>query len=55
MKIDYKKLLKKYIQHVVDCEGVDFISNIRTNKDSIGFHLDEYEEMVKLEKEIFGE
>ena len=26
--MDYKRLLEKYIQHVYDCEGVNFISNI---------------------------
>ena len=25
MKRDYRALLKKYIEHVVDCEGTDFI------------------------------
>ena len=24
--IDYEALLKKYIEHVVDCESVDFLS-----------------------------
>lgn len=24
--MDYKKLLRKYIEHVIDSEGIDFIS-----------------------------
>jgi hypothetical protein len=26
MEVDYRKLLEKYISHVKDCEGVDFIN-----------------------------
>lgn len=29
MTIDYKELLRKYIDHVSACEGVDFIGRIR--------------------------
>jgi hypothetical protein len=26
-EIDYKELLKKYIQHIVNCEGIDFLDH----------------------------
>jgi hypothetical protein len=41
-------LFKRYIQHVVDCEGVNFLDKIHFNGNSIKFTDDEIEFLNKL-------
>jgi hypothetical protein len=41
-------LFKRYIQHVVDCEGVNFLHQIHFNGNSIKFTDDEIEFLNKL-------
>jgi hypothetical protein len=58
--IDYRALLLKYIQHVGDCEGVDFISHVMPVGDGsyqtdwggdTVFTAEEYAELQKLGRE----
>ena len=45
--IDYENLLKKYMAHVVDVEGSDFLFGIKTNEQEVG-----YSEQVFTEEEL---
>ena len=45
--MNYRELLKKYINHVANCEGVTFISQLHKNS----FTEEEIEELIKLDKE----
>lgn len=47
-RIDYRNLLKKYINHVGECEGTVFLSS--TYEDS--FTKEEYDELLKINKEL---
>ena len=46
--IDYRELLKKYIEHVGDCEGSVFLSEMWRRKD---FTDDEWSELLNLDNE----
>jgi len=47
--IDYKELLRKYIQHVDNCEGCDFIEDCNTGTGhGGGFTEDEINELKEL-------
>ncbi len=43
----YKNLLRKYIQHVVDCEGTDFIW-LGSHHSGVGFSDQETEDLETL-------
>ena len=45
--IDYRELLRKYINHVGCCEGITFLSNIYASD----FTTEEFAELQKLDKE----
>ncbi len=47
--INHKELLKKYIEHVLTCEGYSFISDIQSYE---GFSDEEVEELRLLELEV---
>ena len=47
--IDHEELLKKYIEHVVLCEGYSFISDIENYE---GFTDEEIQHLEKIESEI---
>ena len=47
--INHKELLKKYIEHVLTCEGYSFISDIQSYE---GFSDEEIKELELLELEI---
>ncbi len=49
MKIDYEKLLLKYIQHIRDSFGHDLLYSVKNSK-KISFTNDELEFLQKLEK-----
>jgi len=49
--IDHKELLKKYIGHVVDCEGVEFI-HCGNNHSEVVFTEEEWRELELLAKEL---
>lgn len=44
------ELLKKYIDHVRDCEGIDFIDRIHDYRDSVHFTESEIEILKSLTK-----
>lgn len=57
MSLDHRALLKKYLQHVGDCEGVFFLRT-RPNKNWPGgerFNDAEWEELQAIADEIMGE
>ena len=49
-------LLKKYIQHVVDCEGCDFLRNGDRSQysDFVDFTDEEWAKLRQLSEEPFG-
>lgn len=47
-EIDYRKLLKKYITHVSECEGVTFINDWRR---TVHFTNEEWDELELLDEE----
>ena len=49
------KLLKKYIQHVLDCEGITFIRSINCCESDVVFTKEEIEILLKLRKEVIEE
>lgn len=49
MDIDYKALLVKYIEHVTECEGTDFLSSGWYFDETI-FSKDEWELLQELSK-----
>jgi hypothetical protein len=49
--VDYKELLSKYIEHVLDNEGVDFIGHGISFNDVI-FTKEEWIELEKISKEV---
>ena len=46
--MDYRELLKKYMDHVADCEGVFFLSN----SDRVKFTDEEWKELEKIIDEL---
>lgn len=52
-QFDYRDLLKRYIEHVGDCEGTTFITKLNEEPSSdVRFTADEVEEMERIEREI---
>jgi hypothetical protein len=50
--LDYKELLKKYIAHIIDCEGMDYIErNINGPGHSVTISNKEQAELQKLAAE----
>ncbi len=49
--IDYRELLKKYINHVGEAEGVTFIWGWQGIEESDNFSLEEKDELKKLDQE----
>lgn len=49
--MDYKELLKKYIIHVAEWEGVDFINDWRLGRESL-FTEGEWATLVAVKAEI---
>ena len=45
--IDYKTLLEKYVDHVKECEGVDFIL-FGQDKSDIDFSKEEWDELKRI-------
>lgn len=49
--MDYKELLRKYMDHVLQCEGIDFTDRLNEGLESeIVFSDDEVEELKKLSR-----
>jgi hypothetical protein len=51
--MDYRELLKKYINHVGYCEGTTFIH--MAYPDDMGFTAEEVAELEKLDAEVLAE
>lgn len=50
--IDYRTLLRKYIAHVTDCEGIAYIADYRGHYMSdVDFTFEEWAELKRLEAE----
>lgn len=47
-----KSLLKKYMQHVENCEGVNFVSDIGASWSGIDFNKEEKDLLERLDEEI---
>lgn len=48
--MDYKELLKKYMTHIVEIEGVSFLD---LSNNDFSFTKEELEILEEIEKEIF--
>jgi len=56
MELDHKLLLRKYIEHVAECEGVDFIMYCNDHTHSgVKFSDAEVAELELLKKEGYHE
>lgn len=52
MTIDYRELLRKYIAHVYEEEGLTYIGSPYTNRDASPFSKEEISELEALNAEI---
>lgn len=51
--MDYKELLKKYMAHVVDCEGTTFVNRLNSGCGAdVDFTEEEVLELERIEHEI---
>lgn len=51
--MDYEELLKKYMQHVLDCEGTDFVWQLNSGGPcDVEFTAEEVEILEKLSEDI---
>lgn len=48
--MNHKELLTKYIQHVRECEGVDYINKVNGSVSDVYFNTDEFRELERLRK-----
>lgn len=46
--MDYEELLKKYMQHVKDCESIDYVDRIGDSQSEVEFTQEEREELELL-------
>lgn len=49
--MDYEELLKKYMQHVRDCESIDYVDRIGDCGSDVDFTDDEKAELERLSEE----
>lgn len=49
---NYEELLRKYIRHVTEEEGIDFISDSRIDFSRVDFSDDEKQELRRLAYEV---
>jgi hypothetical protein len=54
MKIDHRSLLLRYIRHVTECEGTNYICRIGERNPDVKFTDEEVAERKALEKESDG-
>ena len=53
--MNYKKLLDKYMRHVVVCEGTAFVTDFWGDIGPQGYTEEEHEVLLKLENKIYKE
>ena len=51
MKIDHRSLLLRYIRHVTECEGTNYICRIGERTSSVPISAEEVRELKALEKD----
>ena len=51
--IDYKELLKKYMDHIVKCEGITFVGDIGDT--SAKFSFEEAQVLKSMAREVIDE
>lgn len=49
--MDYRELLKKYMAHILEREGCDYLGQMGMNRDSVVFSDDEMEQLERLSEE----
>ena len=54
MKMDHRSLLVRYIRHVTECEGTNYICRIGERNQDLKFTDEEVAELKALEKEGDG-
>lgn len=52
--IDYEALLRKYVKHVTDCEGANYVDHIGDPLSEVEFTPEEAAELRRIDKELFG-
>ena len=50
--IDYRALLKKYMEHILHCEGMTYTETHFLNSQYIDFTNEEKEALQEIEKEL---
>lgn len=50
--MDWKELLKKYMRHVINEEGIDFVAKGRIEFQTIGLSPQERDALLKISDEI---
>jgi hypothetical protein len=50
--INYKTLLLKYMEHVGDCEGTDFVDWLNSYRSAVLFSADEQAALENISKKI---
>lgn len=50
--MDYLELLKKYMQHIRDCESIDFVDQIGGYLSNVEFTEQEKSELERLSAEL---
>lgn len=50
--MDYKELLKKYMQHVQSCESITFVDHIGSYRTEVDFTDAEKAELGRIEDEL---
>lgn len=50
--MDHRELLKKYMRHVIDTEGVAFVDDIHRYSDGVNFSDEEVAELQKVKDEV---
>lgn len=50
--MDYEELLKKYMQHVKDCESIDYVDQIGDYMSEVEFTEEEKAELERISDEL---
>lgn len=50
--MDYVELLKKYMDHVTECEGIDFVDQIGCAHSDVEFTAEEIAELERISGEL---
>lgn len=53
--VDHQKLLKKYLHHVQNCEGCDYVDTYQRHISDAEFTDEEWAELKKISGEVYCE